>query len=160
MAQPSEVLNALARDCDDLDLDLFDGPEWGLFVPADPDLEDDLMDIAMALAAAMAPLARALGLVGTADYFPDVSVFSQPAWADDEPGLLVRMMSMVESGDDAAWDAAARLDLPAAISALAADLDRGDARADDIVDTARHICSILQVLAGLARTAALSPRDR
>lgn len=159
MAQPSEVLIALARDCDDLDLDLFDGPEWGLFVPADPDLEDDLMDIALALAAATAQVARAHGLVGTAD-FPDVSVFSQPAWADDEPGLLVRMMSMVADGEDEAWDAAARLDLPAALSALAADLDRDGVPAVDIVDTARYVCSILQVIAGLARTAALTPRDR
>lgn len=150
MAQPSEVLLALARDCDDLDLDLLDGPQWGLFVPADPDLANDLMDIASALAAATDQAGRTA--------FPDVSVLSQPAWADDEPGLLVRMMSMVADGEDQAWDAAARLDLPAAITALAADLDgRGNPRADE---TARYVCSILQVLAGLARTAALTPRDR
>ena len=158
----SELFTLLADECEELDLLPVD--DGGLFAPSDHALAEDLRGLAAALAQATTRAAQGLG-VALREY-PPISVMSQPAWADDEPGLVVRMITMVVSAQDPAWDAAARMDLPGAIGRMADALRELESSgrasntvARDLVDTAQHVCSLLQVLAGLVETAATTSRE-
>ncbi len=162
-SRTSQLFELLADECEDLGLLPLDG--GGVFAPSDPALADDLRGLAAALAQATNRAARGLG-VALREY-PPISVMSQPAWADDEPGLVVRMIAMVVSPQDPAWDAAARMDLPGAIGGIADELRALEApgpgcdfaAVHHLVDTAQHVCSLLQVVAGLVETAAATSRE-
>jgi hypothetical protein len=164
----SQLFDDFADQCEELELIPLD--DGGIFAPSLPGLAEELRALAAALGNATSRAAAGFG-VPLGEY-PPVSLMSQPARADDQPGLVLRSMTMVPSGEDPAWDAAALLDLPEAIAQLADDLREleppNEARSpvavdpDDIdafLDTAQHVCSLLDVIAGLVATSATAPRE-
>ena len=159
----SQLFDDIADQCDELELIPLD--DGGIFAPSSPELAEELRALAAALGHATSRAAAGFG-VALGEY-PSVSLMSQPARADDQPGLVLRSMTMVPSGQDSAWDAAALLDLPEAISQLADDLrefesadqTRSPAALDGFLDTAQHVCSLLDVIAGLVASAATAPQE-
>lgn len=152
---PSALFDLLAQECEELDVVPVD--DGGLFTPTDAGLAGELHALAHAAAQATRRAATAVGM--PVRDFPAVSIVSVPATADGEPGLVHRLMSGCTAPYDPACRALARLDLPGALRGLAAELRAleaagpgcGYATARHVIAAAQEVCSVLDVLSGLAR---------
>lgn len=126
---PSTPFAALVLACEDPDL-LEAGGGALFFVPAGRAQAAELRNLAHVTSMGIAAASRAWDL--SEEVFPAVSLYSQPARADDHHGLLLRMFTMLPRGFGT---------------------KRVSGRSS-LLDRARHDCSRLSVLAGLAENAA------